>query len=169
MKIGLPAETTIKLAVNSDYPQPAPLSPGRSLVPVKTGPPAVSGPLVDHSNAIEATAGGKPSVPAMDVRNMSPRKMAQLSMDLYVAGIIEWEEHEMMAFQAELHPDFNKSIGALTGQPAQPDRARDYLEEWGRRLDFQRRYNGDDVRRIRRTEHINNILHQIDAPIRLVV
>jgi hypothetical protein len=146
-----------------------PLSLGRSLVPVKKASLVASGKLVDRSNDVERMVSRKPAVPAMDVRQMSPRKIANLSMDLYIAGIIEWEEHEMLAFQAQLHPDYNKSIGALTGEPARPDHPKDYIEEWERRLSFQRRYNPDNVRRIRRTEHIKNILNQINAPTHLLV
>jgi len=145
-----------------------PLATERSLVPLHRQPPAISGRLVDRSDDVEMSVSRKPPVPAIDLRQTSPRKVAQLSLDLYVAGFIEWEEHEMLAFQAELHPDYNKTIGALTGEPARPDHPRDFIEEWERRLAFQRRYNPDNVRRIRRTEHIYNVLHQIDAPTHLV-
>ena len=159
----------MKMAVNSNIMPIEPLALGRSLVPVKQNPVVASGSLVDRSHDLEHTRSQKPAIPAMDVRQMSPRKMAGLSMDLYVAGIIEWEEHEMLAFQAELHPDYNKSIGALTGKPARPDHPKDFIEEWEDRLAFQRRYNPDNVRRIRRTEHIKNILNQIDAPTHILV
>jgi len=145
-----------------------PLSAERSLVPVRSGLPALKGRRVDKSLDLGSPVSRKPAVPAMDMRQMSPRKMTQLSMDLYIAGIIEWEEYEMLAFQAELHPGYAKTIGALTGEPARPDHPKDFIEEWENRLAFQRRYNPDNVRRIRRTEHINNILHQIDAPTHLV-
>ncbi len=145
-----------------------PLVTGRSLVPVRSKPPVPSGSIVDRSGDLDRTISRKPSVPAMNMRQISPRKMTEMSMDLYVAGIIEWEEYEMLAFQAELHPDYDKTIGALTGEPARPDHPKDFIEEWERRLAFQRRYNPGNVRRIRRTEHIKNILHQIDAPTHLV-
>jgi hypothetical protein len=159
----------MKMAVNFNIIPMEPLALERSLVPVKANPVVASGSLVDHSNELERTTSRKPAIPAMDVRQMSPRKMARLSMDLYVAGIIEWEEHEMLAFQAELHPDYNKSIGALTGESAKPDHPKDFIEEWEDRLAFQRRYNPDNFRRIRRTEHIKNILNQIDAPTHILV
>ncbi|MBL6933067.1 MAG: hypothetical protein ISR45_08975 [Rhodospirillales bacterium] len=145
-----------------------PLVAGRSLVPVGQKSLVPNGRLVDHSSDVDRTISKKPAVPATDMRQMSPRRMTVMSLDLYVAGIIEWEEYEMLAFQAELHPDYAKTIGALTGEPAQPDHPKDFIEEWENRLAFQRRYNPDNVRRIRRTEHINNILHQIDAPTHLV-
>lgn len=146
-----------------------PLAVGRSLVPIGGTEVVASGRLVDQSMDLERTKGHKPAVPALDVTQMSPRKMVQMSMDLYIAGLIEWEEHEMMSFQPELHPDYDKTIGALTGEPARPDHPKNFLEEWEGRLTFQRRYNPGKARRIRRTEHIYNILHQISAPTRIIV
>lgn len=163
------AEAAMKTAANINIYPLEPLALGRSLVPVRKGALVPSGAVVDRSGDVERMLSRKPAVPAMDVRQMSPRKMAHLSMDLYVAGIIEWEEHEMLAFQPELHPDYNKSIGALTGEPAKPDHPKDFIEEWERRLTFQRRYNPDNFRRLRRTEHIKNILNQINAPTHLLV
>jgi len=151
----------------SPYPL-EPLASERSLVLVKKKLPVAMGNRVDRSTDMDRTASRKPAVPAVDLRQMSPRKMVQLSMDLYVAGIIEWEEHEMLSFQADLHPDYNKTIGALTGEPAKPDQPKDFIKEWERRLAFERRYNPDNVRRIRRTEHIKNIFDQIAAPTHLV-
>ena len=159
----------MKIAANANIYPMEPLALGRSLVPVKANMPVPSGHLVDSSNELQGIVSRKPAMPAMNVRQMSPRKMVHLSMDLYVAGIIEWKEHEMLGFQAELHPDYNKSIGALTGEPAKPDQAKDFIEEWENRLAFQRRHNPDNVLRIRRTEHIKNILRQIDAPTHLLV
>ena len=159
----------MKVARNSDIISIQPLAIGRSIVPAKVHPLITSGSVVDHSDDLNYVPNHKPSMPAMDVRQMSPRKMAKLSMDLYVAGIIEWEEHEMLALQTELHPDYNKSIGALTGEPARPDHPKDFIEEWEDRLAFQRRYNPDNFRRIRRMEHIKNILNQLEAPIHIIV
>jgi len=164
----MPRDKAENVTLSSTLLSIEPLTPGRSLVPSGSRVLVANGKVVDRTHDIEQAKSRKPAVPAMDVRQMSPRKMAQLSMDLYVAGIIEWEEHEMLAFQAELHPGYNKTIGALTGEPALPDHPKDFIEEWERRLAFQRRYNPDNVRRIRRTEHIKNILNQIDAPTHLV-
>ena len=151
----------------SPYPL-EPLDSDRSLVLVKRKLPIATGKRMDHSTDIDRTASRKPTIPAVDPRQMSPRKMVKLSLDLYVAGIIGWEEHKMLSFQADLHPDYSKTIGALTGEPAKPDHPKDFIEEWERRLAFQRSYNPDNVRRIRRTEHIKNIFNQIDAPTHLV-
>lgn len=145
-----------------------PLRTERSLVPVRSQHVVPSGSVTDQTAELDWTQSDKPSIPAADVRQMSPRKMVQMSMDLYVAGVIGWEEHEMLSFQPELHPDYDKTIGALTGEPARPNHPKDFIEEWENRLAFQRRYTPGNVGRIRRTEHIYNILHQISAPTHLV-
>lgn len=44
---------------------------------------------------------------SFDIRNASPRHLAKVSMDFYVAGLLDWEEYAMLANQPELHPDFN--------------------------------------------------------------
>ena len=90
--------------------------------------------------------------------------MAEMSMNLYMVGVISWDEHAMLAFQPELHPDYDKTIGALTGQPAQPDVPRDYIAQWQEKLTFQQQHNTSQPQLIARTERILNILKMIDNP-----
>ncbi|NQV46305.1 MAG: hypothetical protein HQ504_00835 [Rhodospirillaceae bacterium] len=147
-----------------------PIAVDRQLVPVKKiEPPAVSGPLVDQSENVLVGLGTGKRLRSVDVRFLSPRQMTETSLDLYVIGAIGWDEHALLSFQAELHPDFNSTIGALTGETAQPDRERDFLEEWEKRLQFERRHNFGNAKRIRNIDHIVNVLRQLDAPIDLSV
>lgn len=104
----------------------------------------------------------------VDIRHLSPRQMTETSLDLYVAGILPWEEYAMLAFQAELHPDYDRTIGALTGEPAQPDRPRDFLGLWEERLAFEEKYNADRPRLVARTRHIVQMFRQIGAPTNLL-
>lgn len=88
-----------------------------------------------------------------DVRFMSPREMQDYSQDLYAAGIVTFDDYEALAFQPELHPNYDKTIGALTGKNAEPDRPRDFVKHWQDRLDFARRHypqNSDPVRQANR-------------------
>jgi hypothetical protein len=140
----------------------------RDLVPVEVSkPPATSG------RPQSRRAEGEPLVadllPNVDVRRMSPREAAELSMDLYIAGVLPYEEHAMLAFQPELHPDFEATVGALTGQKAEPDRSRDFVAIWDERLDFERKYNIQDTKLIERTQHIVTVLRQIDSPTNVVI
>jgi len=99
----------------------------------------------------------------IDFRNASPRQMAETSMDLYVAGILPWEEYAMLAFQPELHPDYDRTIGALIGQKAEPDQARDFLTIWEERLRFDEKYNADQPRTIEGARRIVTLFRYADT------
>lgn len=89
-----------------------------------------------------------------NVRYLSPREMLNYSQDMYAAGIIGFEDYEAMAFQPDLHPDFNKTIGALTGQRAAPDRPRDFIRHWQDRLNYVQRYYPADAYEVRQANRI---------------
>ena len=99
---------------------------------------------------------------AWSARAISPRQIAEISMDLYVNGALAWEEYAMLAFQPELHPDYARTIGALTGEPAEPDRPRDFVNQWESRLSFERRYNADQPELLARTHRIVDVLKQLN-------
>ena len=99
---------------------------------------------------------GGPRVP--DVRHMTPREMQDYSENLYAAGVISFEDHEALSFQPELHPDFPRTIGALTGEPAQPDRPRDYIQQWRDRIDYTQRYYPANSEPVRQAHRIHEAL-----------
>jgi hypothetical protein len=103
-----------------------------------------------------------------DIRNASPRRVAEVSMDLYVAGLLDWEEYAMLAFQPELHPDYNRTVGALTGLEAAPDRGRDFLAEWEERLAFEQKYRGEKDQAAMRALRIVTLFRSLEVPSRLV-
>lgn len=171
--------------------------PGRDLVavdPPVAGPPApelpaVSLPAASPEAAAPAAAVAslpapkEPSPPldspldspvaetigAIDTHHLSPRQMANLSLDLYAAGAISFDDYSLLAFQPELHPDFERTIGALTGEAAEPDRPRDFVRLWDDRADFQRRHNHARKDLIEQSERIATFLRQIDSPMNMVV
>ncbi|MCG8511196.1 MAG: hypothetical protein MI741_18415 [Rhodospirillales bacterium] len=149
------------IAHRSDAPVPAP----RVRRPV--------GPDSSLPELTDAAVGGGFSIRRIigdvDIRNMTPRQMAESSMDLYVSGVLPWEEYAMLAFQAELHPDYDRTIGALTGEAADPDRPRDYLKIWEERLDFEEKYNADKPPLIARTRRIVHVFRQIDSPTNVII
>lgn len=161
-------------AVLAALPEPpetvnAPAFPaGRALVPfVPFAPPAVAGyppPALADGN----DTGFRDLQLDANVRSMTPRQMADVSMDLYAAGALSWEEYAMLAFQPELHPDYERTVGALLGEKAAPDKRRDFVTEWERRLSFEKRYNKDRPHMIERTQHIVNILTMLDVRARLL-
>lgn len=152
-------------ALSPDTPFSKAAEPSRELVPLAPFSPPDAGenesPETDHTPAptlFGTLTGG------MSLRDLSPRQMAEISLDLYAAGVLAYEDYEILAFQPELHPDYNDTVGALTGEPAGPDRARDYVSQWEDRLNFERRYNPQNTRLVRKTEHILNLLLTLDGP-----
>ena len=100
----------------------------------------------------------------VNIRNISPRRMVDLGMDLYVAGVLPWEDYALLAFQPELHPDYDRTIGALTGEKAAPDRPRDFLAQWEERLRFDQKYNAERPDVVARSERIVGVFRQIQSP-----
>lgn len=78
--------------------------------------------------------------PRHDLHHVSPRRFAEITHELYLEGSLEWAEYQLVGFPSELHPDYDSTIGALTGERAEPNRPRDLLQAWEQRLDFMRRY-----------------------------
>ena len=99
---------------------------------------------------VTATRGNDLALPPPPVpvdpglREMSPRDFADFTHELYLCGRLGWEEYRLVGFPSELDPRWNSTIGALTGEPADPDRPRDMLAEWERRVDFMHRFQAAD-------------------------
>jgi hypothetical protein len=89
--------------------------------------------------------------------------MSELSLDLYVAGLLGYEDYAMLAFQPELHPDYDMTIGALTGIKARPDRPRDFIELWEDRLHFEHAHTPENRKLIGRIQHIVQLLYRFAA------
>lgn len=98
----------------------------------------------------------------LGVRAMTPRAMAGLSLDLYLRGLISQAEYRLLAFQPDLHSGFERTIGALTGRTAQPDRPRDYIQLWQERLAFEASHGPVDPIRVNRTRAILDVLTRLD-------
>ncbi|MDA0240873.1 MAG: hypothetical protein O3A84_12720 [Proteobacteria bacterium] len=96
-----------------------------------------------------------------DVGAISPREMVDLSLDLYISGYLTKEQYRDMAFQSELLPNFGETIGALTGERAEPDRPRDYVKIWRSRLSFEEQHSAGDERIVNRTRQILDLLMSI--------
>lgn len=152
-------------SLSPDSPLLSGQSPSRELVPLTP----ISAP--EAGAEAEATEGETPEptlfgalTGGLSLRDLSPRQMAEVSLELYAAGVLAYEDYELLAFQPELHPDYNVTIGALTGEPAGPDRARDFVTQWEERLNFEQRYNPQNTRRVQETERIVNLLLTLDGP-----
>ena len=141
------------------------LSSSRALVPVER--PARQITVRDPSHFV-ANSIPPPLIDQLPdeptFRHFTPRQMVDVSMDLYVAGILGWEEYSLLAFQPELHPDYDRTVGALTGRKAEPDRPRDIIAEWEERLMFEERYNRRDGNLVENTRRIVAVLKQTEDP-----
>lgn len=84
-----------------------------------------------------------PPEPRFDLRNISPREFADVTHELYMEGTLSWDEFQMIGFPTELHPRYDETIGALTGEMARPDHPKDMLSRWEQRVEFERKYNPD--------------------------
>lgn len=123
----------------------------------------------DAGNQPGGSSAALPGVAAVQVRNISPREMGNIAMDLYISGVLSWDEYSMLAFQPELHPSYDATVGALTGERASPDQPRDFVGQWEDRLNFERRHNPGDRPLIRRTGRIVQVLRQIENPTNIIV
>jgi hypothetical protein len=61
-------------------------------------------------------------------------------------------------------PNYDVTIGALTGIRAEPDRPRDYTSIWRAKLKFEMEHLGDDPRIVERTRKILELLRAIEKP-----
>lgn len=155
-----PPQPTSKSPLPSAPLPPTALSTGRSLVTVESPLPPTAIPGSGRS-FIESPL--KQMLLGINARAISPRAIQALSQDLYAGGVLTWDEHVDLSFQADLHPDFARTIGALTGEKPRPDQPRDYVKEWERRLEFERRYFPEGEQRDRAL-HILSVLRRIDSP-----
>lgn len=105
-----------------------------------------------------------------DLRNISPNDFADLMHELYIGGVLDWQEYRMVGFPSQLHPRFDETIGALTGEKANPDQPRDMLGEWERRVEFERRQANALPEQRARAERILDVLNwQGERPVRVSV
>ena len=86
-----------------------------------------------------------------DVQSLTPRQVVELSLDLYSAGFLDSHQYWGLAFQAELMPNHDATLGALTENKAAPYHPRDFIVIWRDRLIFERTYPADDPRPAKRT------------------
>jgi hypothetical protein len=132
---------------------PRPAAPKRPDRPPLPAPVVEGAPLPDPDSDIR-------------VRHMTPRQMADWAHEMYMTGWIGWDEYRD-AIPTELHPDYDTTVGALTGEPAQPDRPRDMVREMEERLEFARRHFFEDDAKLRGLMRIVSLLRWQAAPQRL--
>jgi hypothetical protein len=152
-----------------------------ALIPVRTALPVPQNreliPL-DSAHPVESTLpppiGRKLPVDQsitenINFRNVSPRQISDISLDLYAGGLLSYEDYTAIAFQPELHPDYNRTIGALIGESAAPDQRRDFVSIWNERLQFDLRHFAGDSSTVKQTARIHDLLQGLGQPTRISV
>ena len=133
--------------------EPVIAGPGRALVPA---------PRPAANDSVEEPVLRSPSI-FVEPRRMTPRQLAHWAHEMYLAGALTWEDYLFAGFPAELHPDYNRTVGVLTGRRAQPDWPRDMVREWEDRVAFARRHNDPCDGTVRRAEKVLTLLHRHEA------
>jgi len=154
-----------------EFLSPVGVSQGRDLVPLLPAKPPVEIPgeqTKTHDVSRTETPFGIVTR-NIDVRRISPREMTDFSLDLYAAGVVAFDEYSALSLHPELHPDFDKTIGALTGERAAPDRKRDFLGYWEEKLRFQERRLRPNPEELDRTRRIVTVLRVIGRRTHIVV
>ncbi|OFX09652.1 MAG: hypothetical protein A2516_07580 [Alphaproteobacteria bacterium RIFOXYD12_FULL_60_8] len=118
----------------------------------------IGGQVIDESHLLSAPRPGR------DVRAMSPRELSEFAHELYIEGVIKWEEYRTMGFPVELNRQYAETVGALTGEKAEPDKPRDMIQDWEDRLSFERKYFPEEATTPRRTEKVLNVLKWHEIP-----
>jgi hypothetical protein len=92
--------------------------------------------------------------------------MVDLSAELYESGYLTSDQHTDLSFQPEMMPNFDVTIGALTGKRSEPDRPRNYAEVWRQRLKFKKTHAANAEHIIVRTQKILALLEKLKASLK---
>jgi hypothetical protein len=93
-----------------------------------------------------------------DVRNISPREMAAMSLELYQSGAISFQDHALLSFQPELGPQFNDIFPEAYDKA---DTSRDYIAQWESQLKIHEKYG--DATSAKNDRRIINILANLST------
>ncbi|MEK9752917.1 MAG: hypothetical protein VW338_06865 [Rhodospirillaceae bacterium] len=82
---------------------PPPIVGGRHLITAQL--PGLPEATVRPERPASEETDADTAIPGLDVRNATPRQISDVSLDLYAAGMLTYEDYTALAFQPELHPD----------------------------------------------------------------
>lgn len=139
-----------------------PTAPATPIAPPPPPPPS-GGSRATPTPAVAPRSRGAARIAEADPRHLSPRQMLALSQRLRERGRLDANACDLLAFQAELHPDYAASIGAVGGPAAAPDRPRDQLADWESRLAFASAHTPEDGQRIAQIQRIIQVLRALAA------
>ncbi|GEM_PF-3348371 len=109
---------------------------------------ASSATTLRHMSQTRLGSRSHPTVGRVNPRRMSARQLADWAAELHADGMMNLAEYGIAGFPAELHPDYDSTVGALTGEPADPDCPRDMIIQWEDRYHRETRCLGAVAARI---------------------
>jgi len=140
-----------------------PLSTGRALILFN----AISD-LVPVGEAFKGSRAENENAPShrglFNARSVSPREISEFSLELYAMGVISFDDYSALAYHPELHPGYDDTIGALTGEMADPDRKRDLIAEWEDKNRFLKCHSPMNTTLISQSGRITGILRSLTHP-----
>jgi len=151
-------------AIQGSAPAGQSTQTGRALVPFTNVTDLVrSGPVSEglnqtpeaHQSLTDETAR------LLNVRSISPSEMTEISLDLYAMGLISFDDYSALAYHPELHPEYDRTIGALTGEAAAPGRKRDFISDWEEKYRFLKRHCPENNLLVEQSKRITNLLHSL--------
>lgn len=137
------------------------LSTGRALVPYSqvTDVAKINTPENDVADPYHSLNGEAASL--LFSRHASPSELTEVSLDLYAMGLLSFEDYSALANHPEINPNYNRTIGALTGEPAAPERKRDLVVEWEEKYQFLTRNSPKNESLINQAARITNLLRAL--------
>lgn len=119
------------------------------------------GAAVAAASEEDRSASGAGAMPQRNVRRITPRELVRLGRELYIAGHLNDEEFVLLTRQPDLHPAFDRTIGALIGDRADPERRHDAIAGWEARLRFLHMYPDQTAAQRDRIRHVLDVLRGV--------
>lgn len=94
-----------------------------------------------------------------DITNCTPRQMADLSLELYEAGALNFRQHALLSFQPELGPQYDE-LCRSAGVSNTRNVPKNYIQVWEQRLADKKKENASP-QMIKNTQEIVDILHEL--------
>ncbi len=76
-------------------------------------------------------------------------------------GLLSFDDYSALAYHPELHPQYDRTIGALTGEAAAPERKRDFIDEWEEKHRFLTKYSPGNKQLVEQAARITSLLQSL--------
>ncbi len=97
-----------------------------------------------------------------DLRNITAKDTAQLSQGLYDGGAISLKHHAFLSFQPALNPEYNDTIGSISGVTLTGDEPKDLVAFWENDLAYKQGSGASELI-INNTREIVDLVRKLDS------